>query len=47
MLAKFWLKPVSLTGSVGFAAQELNKLLSMVEAHQQTFVEAWDDFFGS
>lgn len=46
-LAKFWLKPVSLASSVGFQAQELNKLRGMVETHQQTFVEAWDEFFGS
>jgi len=46
-LAKFWLKPVSLAGSKGFAAQELNKLLGLVEANQQTFMEAWNDFFGS
>lgn len=47
MLAKFWLKPVSLASSVGFPAQELNKLLAMVEAHQQAFVGAWDEFFGT
>lgn len=47
MLAKFWLKPVSLVGSSGFAAQELNRLLGLVETNQQTFVEAWDEFFGS
>ena len=47
MLAKFWLKPVSLVGSSGFAAQELNRLLGLVETNQQTFVESWDEFFGS
>lgn len=47
LLAKFWLKPVSLASSVGFSAQELNKILGMVEANQQIFVEAWDEFFGS
>jgi len=46
-LAKFWLKPVSLAGSVGFSAHELNKLLGMVESNQQTFIEAWHEFFGS
>ena len=44
-LAKFWLRPVSLASSIGFPAQELNKLLCMVEAHQQIFVEAWNEFF--
>ena len=47
MLAKFWLKPVSLADSIGFAAQELNRLLGQVEANQQTFVEVWDEFFSS
>lgn len=47
MLAKFWLVPVSLAGSSGFPAQELNKLLALVETHQQTFVEAWNGFFSS
>ena len=47
LLAKFWLNPVSLAGSVGFPAQELKKLLEMVEANRQTFVEAWNEFFGS
>lgn len=47
LLAKFWLNPVSLANSVGFPAHELNKLLSMVEANHQTFVEAWNEFFGA
>lgn len=47
MLAKFRLGPVSLAGSVGFAAQELNRLLGMVEENQQIFVEAWNEFFSS
>lgn len=45
LLAKFWLRPVSLASSVGFPAQELNKLLELVTANQKTFVEAWDEFF--
>ena len=47
LLAKFWLNPVSLANSVGFSAHELSKLLSMVEANHQTFVEAWNEFFGA
>ncbi|MCC6439243.1 MAG: DUF4160 domain-containing protein [Rhodanobacteraceae bacterium] len=47
MLAKFWLVPVALAGSSGFAAQELTRLLAMVEANRETFVEAWNGFFGS
>ena len=47
MLPKFWLVPVSLAGSSGFPAQELTRLLGIVEANQQTYVEAWNEFFGS
>jgi hypothetical protein len=47
LLAKFWLQPVSMARSKGFSAQELNKLLGLVEANQHTFMEAWDDFFGT
>lgn len=47
MLAKFWLKPVSIAPSTGFSPQDLSKLLSLVEAHQPTFVEAWDEFFSA
>ena len=45
MLEKFWLKPVSLAGSSGFAAPGLNRLLGLVEVNQLMFVEAWDEFF--
>ncbi len=47
MLAKFWLEPVSMASSSGFPAQELNRLLTMVENNRQTFLEAWNGFFGS
>ncbi len=45
MLAKFWLKPVSLARSTGFSPQDLSKLLTLVEANQSLFVEAWNEFF--
>jgi hypothetical protein len=47
MLAKFWLKPVSIARSTGFSPQDLSKLLGLVELHQTTFSEAWDDFFAN
>lgn len=46
MLAKFWLQPVALASSSGFAAHELKKLVGLVAEHQETFVEAWNEFFG-
>lgn len=47
MLAKFWLAPVSLAKSTGFPAEELNRLLRLVEEHEVQFAEAWDEYFRS
>lgn len=47
MLAKFWLKPILLASSTGFSAQELNKLLGLVESNQKLFLEAWNEFFSA
>jgi hypothetical protein len=46
-VAKFWLEPVAYARSTGFSARELSQLLELVEVHQATFVEAWNEFFGS
>jgi hypothetical protein len=45
-LAKFWLEPVALASSGGFAAHELRELVRLVTANQQTFLERWHEFFG-
>ncbi len=45
--AKFWLEPVTLAKNLGFSAQELRKLESLVREHQKTFVEAWYGYFGN
>ena len=45
-LAKFWLSPVHLAHSTGFAAHELGELLRMVTANEGRFLEAWHEFFG-
>ncbi|MEX0731443.1 MAG: DUF4160 domain-containing protein [Aquisalimonadaceae bacterium] len=47
MLAKFWVQPVALASSTGFAAHELKRLMRLVEDHQQQFVEAWNGFFSA
>lgn len=47
MLAKFWLRPVTLASSSGFSAHELKKLLGSICEHQETLVEAWNEFFGA
>jgi hypothetical protein len=44
-LAKFWLDPVELSSSSGFAAHELRRLQEMVEERRAEFEVAWNDFF--
>lgn len=44
-LAKFWLRPVALADSTGFAAAELAKLSRVVREHETTLMEAWNEFF--
>ena len=45
LLAKFWLRLVSLAKNRGFSDHELNELLRLVEQHEQTLLEAWHDYF--
>jgi hypothetical protein len=44
--AKFWLSPVTLARSRGFAASELNSLHRLVVEHRTTFEESWNEYFG-
>ena len=46
-LAKFWLYPVALASSTGFAAQELTRLQGLVRENEQLFKEAWHEFFNA
>jgi hypothetical protein len=43
--AKFWLSPVRLQESGGFARTEINRLAALVEANRDLLLQAWDDFF--
>jgi len=45
--AKFWLRPVGLAYNFGFAAWEINRLLSMVRKNRIRFLEAWNGYFGA
>ena len=45
--AKFWLKPVRLEYSLGFAPNELNKISALVREHQAELLKAWHDYFKS
>ncbi|MEE9447134.1 MAG: DUF4160 domain-containing protein [Arenicellales bacterium] len=44
-LAKFWLKPVALASSTGFAPKELRKLEGLVLENVILIHEAWNDYF--
>ena len=46
-VAKFWLDPVRLQASTGFAAAELGKLETRVHQHAVALRKAWDDFFAA
>ena len=46
MLAKFWLQPVALASSTRFSAKELRQLEALVIENRDTFMEAWNEYFG-
>lgn len=43
--AKFWLSPVRLERSHGFARKEINGIQALVEEHQERLLESWNEFF--
>jgi len=46
-LAKFWLNPVVLASSSGFAAHEIRRIGRLVEENRGQFEESWREFFPS
>ncbi|MDO9371660.1 MAG: DUF4160 domain-containing protein [Gammaproteobacteria bacterium] len=42
-LAKFWLNPVSLTGSKRFSSHELRAIQRLVEDNRGKLLEAWNE----
>ncbi len=43
--AKFWLDPVRLRRSHGFAANQINQIEKLVIENQQHLLESWNEFF--
>jgi hypothetical protein len=43
--AKFWLDPVRLARSDGFAANEINKVENLIGDNQQELLESWNEYF--
>jgi hypothetical protein len=43
--AKFWLNPVRLQESGGFARAEIRRVAALVEENRELLLQTWDDFF--
>ena len=43
--ARFWLDPVRLARSHGFAAKEIRSIERLIVEHEQQLRDAWDEFF--
>jgi len=43
--AKFWLDPVRLQQSRGFASSEINKIEKLIAENQQHLLDSWNEFF--
>ncbi|MBV9008138.1 MAG: DUF4160 domain-containing protein [Verrucomicrobia bacterium] len=43
--AKYWLKPIILQSSVGFARQELIDISRLLERNQELLFKSWNDYF--
>jgi hypothetical protein len=44
--AKFWIDPVALARSTGFAAREINAISKLVRYNREQLIEAWHEHFG-
>jgi hypothetical protein len=44
--AKFWLAPVSLQYYSGFAPNEVNRILALIEESREALLRGWNERFG-
>ena len=44
-IAKFWLDPIRLQHSGGFARTEIGRIQKLVSEHQTALLEAWNGYF--
>lgn len=44
--AKFWLEPVRLQSSIGFASFELNRIQRLIEERRGQLLRDWHEYFG-
>lgn len=45
-LAKFWLEPVAQAAATGFRSNELRGLERLVRDNRESWLEAWNEYFG-
>jgi hypothetical protein len=45
--AKFWLDPVALAINLGFPSRELTQIERLIQEHQRTLTEAWNEHLGT
>ena len=45
--AKFWLEPIALARNKDFADHELRRIRQIITEHQDAFIRAWHDYFGT
>ena len=43
--AKFWLDPVRMVRSQGFAAKEINRIVKLIVENQRMLLDGWNEFF--
>jgi hypothetical protein len=46
-VAKLWLDPIRLQESGGCSRSEMRRIQKLVSMHQDSLLEAWDEYFGS
>jgi len=46
-IAKFWLEPIRLQRSKGFARGEIHRILRIIDEHHVQLLEAWHGYFGA
>jgi hypothetical protein len=45
-ICKFWLRPLTLASNAGFASHELGRIRSVIEAHLEVMIRAWNEHCG-
>ncbi len=44
-IAKFWMEPIRMESSGGFARKDIRCILELLNAHAEELKEAWNEYF--